>query len=173
MFLDLCKKRRSIRKFTDEKVLDEDLEYILKCALLSPTAKNLDCKKYVVVRDKDMLKKLSVFKKGTARFLENANVAIVVLTNREIAENTYSQDASITATFIQLAAESLNLGSCWANVLEQRNAEGELGHKVIRNLLNIPEKYNVECIIGIGHKNEVRSAKKELDFKEHVHFEQF
>lgn len=173
MFIDLCKQRRSIRKYKNKEVSEEDLNYILKCALLSPTAKNLDSKKYIVVRNKDMLKKLSEFKKSNARFLEGANLAIVVLTNKDLAKSTYSQDACISATFIQLAAEDLGLGSCWANVLEQENKDGIKGYKVIKELLNIPENYNVECIIGIGHKDEVHRDKKELDLKEHVYFEQF
>lgn len=173
MFLDLAKKRRSIRKFTDENVSDEDLKYILECALLSPTGRGVDCKKYIVVRDKNMLKKLSVYKASGARFIENANLAIVVITNKDIAITTYEQDACITASYIQLAVSDLNLGSCWGNVLEQKNEDGKLGHMVIRSLLDIPENYNVECVIGIGHIDESPKEKKELDFSEHVHFEKF
>ncbi len=173
MFLDLCKKRRSIRKFTDKEVSDEDLNYILNCALLSPTAKNFDSKKYIVVRNKDTLLKLSTFKKVNSGFLKDANLAIVVLTDKDIAVNTYSQDASISATYIQMAAVDLGLSSCWANVLEQKDAKGEFGHNVIRNILSIPENYNVECVIGIGYANVIPREKKELDFNEHVHFEKF
>lgn len=173
MFLDLVNKRRSIRRFTEENVSEEDLKYILECALASPTAKNADSKKYIVVRDKLMLKKLSEFKAQNAKFIENCNLAIVVITNRDIAETTYSQDASITASYIQLAVSDLNLGSCWGNVLEQKDKNGELGHKIIRGLLNIPENYNVECVIGIGHIKESPREKKKLNFSEHVHFEKF
>ena len=91
----------------------------------------------------------------------------------EKAPKTYSQDASIAATYIMLACEDLNLGSCWANVLDQKNEKGEFGYNVIRNLLDIPENYNVECIIGIGHKNECPAKKKKLDYSEHVYFDKY
>ena len=40
MLLELVEKRRSIRKFTDERVSDEDLKEILTIALHATTAKN-------------------------------------------------------------------------------------------------------------------------------------
>lgn len=173
MFIDLCMKRRSYRKYTEEKVTDEEIKYILKCALLAPTAKNLDSRKFIVVTDKSMLSSLSEFKKSNAGFLKNASAAIVVLTDKNIAINTYSQDASIAATYIMLASEDLNLGSCWVNVRDEKNSDGKYGYFIIRELLNIPENYNVECIIGIGHKNEILRDKRELDYNEHVYYEKY
>lgn len=173
MFLDLCNKRRSIRKYTDKKICDEDLEYILKCALTSPTARNLDTKRFVVVRDKEMLKKLSQFKDYGADFLKDADAAVVVLVNKEMAPETYYQDGCIAATFIQLACEDIGISSCWANVRSAKDANGEYGYDVIKRLLNVPSEYHPECIIALGYKNEEPFNKKELDFNEHVHFNKF
>lgn len=169
-FLELCNKRRSYRKFTDEKISDWDLKYILEAALLSPTSKNSDSKRYIVVRNKELLLKLSAFKEKNATFLKDASVGIVVLTDKEKAKASASQDACITATHIMLAAEDRGLGSCWANVLLQKNKDGEFGYKVIKKLLDIPEKYNVECVIGIGHKGEIPRKKRRLNLEEHVEF---
>lgn len=52
MLLDLVEKRRSIRKFTDEKVSEEDLREILTIALHAPTAKNRNPVRYIIIRDK-------------------------------------------------------------------------------------------------------------------------
>ncbi|RVU55053.1 nitroreductase family protein [Anaerosphaera multitolerans] len=173
MFNELAKKRRSIRKYTDEEISEKDLNLILESALLSPTGKNLDSKRFIVIKDKEMLEKLSKYKVSGAAFLKGASVAIAVVTNKELAATTYNQDACIAATFIQLQAEDLGLGSCWGNVTTAVNEEGRPSQEVLKELLEVPEEYNVECVIGIGHKAEEPREKKELDFKEHVFFEKF
>lgn len=173
MFSELAKKRRSIRSYTDEAVSEEDLKTILETAILSPTAKNVNSRKFVVIRDREMLEKLSKYKKSGAGFLKNANVAIVVLTDKNLAPTTYDQDACITATFIQLQVEDLGLGSCWANVGTAVDDNDIPAEEVIKKLLEIPEHYNVECVIGIGHKNEVPKEKTSLKLQDYVHYEKF
>lgn len=173
MFNELAKKRRSIRKYTEEEVTDKDLNLILESALLSPTAKNLDSKRFVVVRDRETLKKLSKYKVSAARFLEGVQVAIAVLADKELSPVTYHQDACIAATFIQLQAEDLGLGSCWGNITDAVNDEGRPSQEVVKEILGVPEKYNVECVIGIGHKAETPREKKTLNFEDHIHYEKF
>ena len=57
--LDVMLKRRSIRKYTDDKISDEDLNKILTAGLLAPTSRNRKPCEFIVVKDKDTLKKLS------------------------------------------------------------------------------------------------------------------
>ena len=52
-FLELAKERYSVRKMTDEKIKQEDLNKILEAARLSPTAKNLQRERLLVVNTKD------------------------------------------------------------------------------------------------------------------------
>ncbi len=58
-FKDLVQKRRSIRKFTDEEISSDDLQMILRAALMSPTSKGTRAWHFIVVDDKDMLEKMS------------------------------------------------------------------------------------------------------------------
>lgn len=170
MLLDLVKKRRSIRNFTDEEVRDEDIRKILEIALHAPTAKNRDVIRYIVVKNKEKLKELSTFKNVAAKFLEGANVAIVVLSNKELAENTYHQDACIAATFLQLAVTELGLGSTWANVTNAVNDEGRCSQEVLHEMLEVSDKYNIECIIGIGHI--AKEAREKIPFQYETHVEE-
>ena len=48
-FRDLVQKRRSVRKFTDEDIKAEDLQTILRAALMSPTSKGTRAWHFVVV----------------------------------------------------------------------------------------------------------------------------
>ena len=50
-FIDLCRHRRSIRRYTAQPVEREKIDYMLRCALMSPSAKRLNPWEFVVVQD--------------------------------------------------------------------------------------------------------------------------
>ena len=168
MLLELVEKRRSIRKFTDERVSDEDLKEILTIALHAPTAKNRNPVRYIVVRDKKRLNKLSDYKESGAKFLAHADVAIAVVTDSEIAPNTNHQDASIAAIFILLAASDLDLGATWANVVDAKHESGISSQEFLHKFFDLEKKFNVECVIGIGHPAEEKSDKIPFEYSENV-----
>ena len=168
MLLELVEKRRSIRKFTDEKVSDEDLKEILTIALHAPTAKNRNPVRYIVIRDKKRLAELSRYKINGAGFLAGADLALAIVTDREIALNTHHQDASIAATFILLAAADLDLGATWANVVDARHESGITAQEFLHKFFDLEDKFDVECIIGIGHPAEEKSEKIPFEYSENV-----
>jgi nitroreductase len=49
--LDAIRKRRSVRRYTDRPVSDEDIDRILRLALLAPTGHNAQAWSFVVVRE--------------------------------------------------------------------------------------------------------------------------
>ncbi|KXO16537.1 nitroreductase family protein [Peptoniphilus sp. GNH] len=169
MFYDLACKRRSYRDFTDEEVSLEDLNKIMEAGLLAPTGKNAKSVELVLVRDKNQLKALSTFKEAGACFLEKSKAAIVVLSKKDAP--TYFQDASLAAIFIQLACEDMGLGSCWANTYKAKYKDDRDCKDFIRELLEIPSDFHVECVIGLGHKKEELKAKA-ADRKK-IHYDKF
>lgn len=62
-------KRRSTRKFTEQLLSPEQVELILKAALMAPASKRSNPWQFVVVEDKEMLKKLAGCKKNGSAFL--------------------------------------------------------------------------------------------------------
>ena len=48
--LNLCRERFSARKFTSEKVSQEDLEYVMECVRMAPSAVNKQPWLWIVVR---------------------------------------------------------------------------------------------------------------------------
>ena len=52
MFLDLVKKRRSIRKYTEDPIPEADIEKILESGILAPTGDNVQGTEFIVVEDK-------------------------------------------------------------------------------------------------------------------------
>ena len=57
-FKSLAGERFSARKFTAEPVSKEDLEYIMECVRLAPSACNRQPWKWLIVRSEQAMKKL-------------------------------------------------------------------------------------------------------------------
>ncbi len=162
MFYDLVKSRRSIRKFQNREVEKEKLDTILKSALMSPSSRSRRPWEFIVVTDKDLLKKLSQCREHSSSFLAGAPLGIVVVADPEKCD-VWIEDASIASIIIQLAAHSLGLGSCWIQVRERFRPHNVKAEEYIKDILGIPDKYNVECIVAVGYPAEDKPAYREED----------
>ena len=168
-FKDLVQRRRSVRKFTDEEIKGEDLQTILRAALMSPTGKSVRGWHFIVIDDKSLLEKISLCRSMGSQFLAVAAVAIVVLGDRE-ASDVWCEDASLAALTMQYQAADLGLGSCWCQIRNRFMANGESSDNVLRFLLRYPENLTAECVIGIGHPAVERKPQDEDNLKwENVH----
>lgn len=173
MFYDMLKARRSIRKFSDKEVEKEKIDIILKSALLAPSSRSLRPWEFIAVTDKDMLERLSHCKEHGSEFLAKAKLGVVVIADQEKCD-VWIEDASIASIVMQLAAQSLDIGSCWIQIRQRFHNEQKSAEVYIKELMQIPEKYCVESIIAIGYPDESRKSydEKELNF-EKLHFEHF
>lgn len=150
-FLELAKKRRSHRLFTEEKITEEEYKSIIKAALMSPSSKTSRPWSFVVVDDKDKLQKISESRTMGSQFVKGAAMAIVVLIDRELTE-PWIEDGAIASTMMLLQAEDLGLGGCWMQVRGRENSEGISTEKILKDLFDIPEKYSILNVIALGHK---------------------
>ena len=135
-FSELIKQRRSMRKFTDEELTQEEVVTLLKAALMSPSSKRSNCWQFIAVDDKETLDKLSRCKEMGSSFLKEASLAIVVLAD-PLASDVWIEDASIASLMIQLQAEDLGLGSCWIQVRERYTATGMSSDEYVHGILGI------------------------------------
>ena len=55
-FQSLCQSRRSYRKYTNQAVEQEKLDYIIRCALMSPAGKRMNPWHFVVIKNEDILR---------------------------------------------------------------------------------------------------------------------
>ena len=173
MFLSLVQKRRSIRRYLDKPVAQEKIDQLIEAALRSPSSRGFNPWEFVVVTDDGLLEKLSKAKPHGASFLNNASLGIVVCADPAKCD-VWVEDASIASIILHLAAESLDLGSCWIQIRKRMYDEKKTAEQYIRELLNIPENLNVESIIAIGYPGEQKSAhpKESLQY-EKVHSDTF
>lgn len=151
--LDILLNRRTIRKFKDKEIEKEKLDKIIKGALTSPSGKNTKPWNLILVEDKEKLSTLGALRGPASNPIANAPMAIVVIADSD-ATDTIIEDSSIISTVIQLMASSLDLASCWIQVRNRRAVDDTLVESHVRDILDIPENYNVECILAVGYPDE-------------------
>lgn len=151
--IELLRKRRSIRKFSPEKVSPESTDVIIEAALRAPSSRGINPWEFVVVDDPEILCQLAKSKQHGSEFLKNAPLAIVVCAD-STKSDVWVEDCSIAAIIIQLTALSLKLGSCWAQIRNRNHNHEKLAETFVQELLGLPGQIKVECILGIGHPAE-------------------
>ncbi|ABN51815.1 MAG TPA: NAD(P)H nitroreductase [Hungateiclostridium thermocellum] len=173
MLYDLLKSRRSIRKFQNKEVEKEKIDIILKSALMAPSSRSRRPWEFIAVTDKEKLEKLSKIREHSSDFLAGAPLGIVVVANPKTCD-VWIEDSSIAAIIIQLSAQSLGLGSCWIQVRERFGRNNKRAGDIVKEILQIPDEYEVECIIAVGYSAEEKKPYNvdELPYNK-LHFESF
>lgn len=163
--LDVMYERRSIRKYEDEDIDDEKLDRIIQSALLAPTSMNRNPCEFFVIKNREILERLSDAKEVGSQFLKNANVGICVVADSEKAD-TWIEDSSIALTYLNLMATAENIGSCWVQMHLRRDSEGNDAEKNVREILNLDENYRIVGIMALGVPAIKRKGKtiEDLDF---------
>lgn len=133
----MIKTRRCVREYKDDEVSDEDIKLLIDCARYAPSGFNMQPWSFLVVKNKDVMRRLSesgkksmipllepikdssktasnflVFLKtrGTDMFY-NAPVLVIILGNKNAP--TVDVDCAMAAQNMMLAAHSKGIGSCW------------------------------------------------------------
>ncbi len=135
--IELIKTRRCVREYKEDQVSDEDIKFLIDCARYAPSGFNMQPWKFLVIKNKDIMLKLSekgkksmipllepykdtsqkasdflVFlkTKGTNMFYD-APVLVIVLGNKNAATTDY--DCAMAAQNMMLSAHAKGIGSCW------------------------------------------------------------
>jgi nitroreductase len=109
--LDLIRKRRTIRQFTDEDISPEQVETLLEMAMCAPNRLDSRPWHFVVIRDKALQKQLTDILR-VRPYLEIAPVVIAVCGLPRVSP-TWLIDLSAATENIMLAATAMGLGVAW------------------------------------------------------------
>ena len=159
-------KRRSIRKFKEDKISDEIIHELMIAAMSGPSACNKRPWEFYVITNEDKLKEL----RKASRFGRfSAPLAIVVCGNlkRSLPLNfsTYwIQDCSAATENILLRATDLGLGAVWCGGHPQKSVENNL-----REILGIGSTLVPLNIIFIGYPAEEHEARTQLE-ESRIHY---
>ncbi len=154
VFKEIIMNRRSIRKFKELAVKDEDIELLLQYGMSGPSACLRKPWKFYVVTNETMLEKL----RHVTRFSNmNGRCAIIVCGDLNKAlpremETYWIQDCSSAMENMLLGAESLDLGACWIGIYPQ-----EKGVNRMREILSMPNEIVPLGMMWLGYKDEEKN----------------
>ncbi len=158
------KGRRSIRKYKDKEVPKDILEELIDCARLAPSARNAQPWEFIVITEKETLKKLGEVI-STGSFVEDAAVCIVICGN--LVNHHLIEDGSAATENILVAAHSLGLGACWVAGYNRTY------NNKVKEILGIPGDKALVSFIPIGYPDEVTAKRATRDLKEVIHWEKY
>jgi len=147
--LEALVTRRSTRNYKPDPVEQEKVDKILEAGRQAPSGGNNQTSHFFVIRNREVLDKLIVMtekafaameatentyasmkhsinasKKGGYVFCYNAPVLIVVANRKDYGNNI--ADCACTIENMMVAANALDLGSCWINQLKWLNEDTEI-----------------------------------------------
>ncbi len=173
MLIDLLRRRRSVRRFEERPLEEDTIDLLIESVLRSPSSRSLNPWEFVVVRDREMLTRLSRAKPHGAAFLKDAPLAFVVCADPARCD-VWVEDCSIAALLLHLAATDLGLGSCWVQIRLREHGDGRMAQEYVAELLGLPQGRTVEAIIAIGYPaDELPGHPRASLLDERVSFERY
>ena len=155
--LSLLQKRRSIRVFEDRPVEADTVALLAEALLRTYSSRGNDPWEFIWVTKPELLQGLSRAKQHGSTFLAGAPLALVICAD-ENKSDVWIEDCAIAATIVQLTAQTLGLGSCWVQIRLRPHDKQKSAEVFVRELLEIPEGYRVEAIIGLGYSGEEKAG---------------
>jgi nitroreductase len=164
--------RRSTRNYRPDAVEEDKLEKILDAARQAPSGGNNQTNHFLVIRNREVIQKLIVMtetafsgmeiaedtyaslkyaiaasRKGGYVFCYNAPVLIAVANRKDYGNNM--ADCACAIENMMVAANALDLGSCWINQLRWLNEEPSLVDYL--RSLGMKEEERIYGAVVIGH----------------------
>lgn len=151
---EAIRKRQSVRKYASKPVEKEKLEQVLEAARLSPSAKNRQERKFIVIQDAELRKQMIEAARGQ-QFVGDAPVIIACCGLDPEYHMTCGQpadviDVAIAIDHMTLAAAALGLGTCWIGAFYQDQ---------VKKLLNIPGNVQVVELLTLGYPAQPENKK--------------
>ncbi|WP_315082073.1 nitroreductase family protein [uncultured Clostridium sp.] len=166
--MDAILNRKSIRKYKDINVSDEIVQELLKAGMAAPSAGNEQPWEFIVLRDKEIMRKITEVH-PYSKMLLNTDVAIIICgdESKEIFEGLWVQDCSAATENILVAAEDKGLGAVWLGVYPIADRVD-----AIKELLNLPSSVIPLSIVPVGYPDEEREPADRFN-KTRIHYDKW
>lgn len=151
--LDILRKRRSIRRYKDRKIEDGKIELLKEAALRAPSSRGINPWRFIFVTDKTTLQRLSKAKESGSGFLKGASLGVVICAVKGESD-VWVEDCSIASIILQLAGQSLDLGSCWIQIRQRKHSSSISSEDYIKQVFGLPDNFLVESMIAFGYPDE-------------------
>jgi nitroreductase len=159
-FTTVIKMRRSIRRYQENPIPDSVISEILECAMLAPTAINVQPWLIGCVTDKKLLAALADLM-DNGKFIKDAEACFAVFCLK--SEKYYLEDGCAATMNIIYAAAGKGISTCWVAGDKKPYADQ------VRKLLNVPESFTLVSLVSAGYAAEQPKPSKksitEVTFK--------
>ncbi len=142
--LEAIRQKRAIRQFKPEPVPEDIIRKIVDAGRHSQSSKNTQPWTFIVIRDRETLKKLSLCGKY-AQHIAGASFAVAIISDVE-----WSFDIGQAAAYLQLAAWDLGIGSVIAYIHEPDRA---------KQILGVPADKHFQIEISFGYPASPKEEK--------------
>lgn len=166
-FLELLKKRQSVRAYSSQPVEREKIRQCLEAARLAPSACNSQPWHFMLIDDPAIIKEIAgkttlLFTKMN-KFMREIPALLVQIAESSnlsatsgglVSQKSYNLiDAGIAAEHICLQAAELGLGTCMV---------GWFKEKAIKKICGIPSRKKIVLLIALGYPKEsnIRDKKR-------------
>ncbi|OYT36555.1 hypothetical protein B6U91_00965 [Candidatus Pacearchaeota archaeon ex4484_71] len=165
------KSRRSIRKYKSLSPNWKDILEAIDSARYAPMAGNVFTLNFMLVDDKEKIEKIAVL--SSQQFISEAKYLVLFLTDPSRTINAFGevdgdkfckQQAGAAIQNFLLKIEESELSTCWIGLFNERK---------IKQLLKIPEKYNIEALFPIGVAGEIPKDRNLRELDNFLHFNTF
>lgn len=148
--MDSVLARRSIRKYTNQEVSDEIVNYLLEAAMSAPSAANEQPWHFIVVRDRVLLNEITKYH-PSAKMLKEASIAIIVCGDLELEKfkGVWVQDCSAATENILIGVQEKELGAVWLGAYPNEHVIDGL-----RKIFSLPNHIVPLSIVSIGYPAE-------------------
>ncbi len=159
--LETIKSRSSIRKYTDEKLTEQEIQVLKEAALASPTAKNLQLQRFFFITNKELLDEMNIaiakaVNKGVLpenyhRACYDAPLTIVIGIDKGSRYGLI--DCGIAVQSIALAAKELGLDTVILGMVEYALQEWLAPEAAyFREKIGMGDELEFGIAISVGHK---------------------
>jgi len=174
-FIDLVKKRVSVRKYLNRPIPRQALLDCVEAARLAPSACNAQPWRFIIIDDKETIKKITldvchgVY--SFNNFIAESAALVIALSDKEgflrkaagvmKGTNYYLIDIGIACEHIALQAQELGIGSCWIGWFDERR---------LKKTLKISKSSKVDVILALGYYDPQLINPKPRKLPEEVAF---
>lgn len=139
--------RRSIRSYSDNPIPKDKIKTLLEAAMSAPSAKNEQTWCFVVLDEKQYLKKIAD-SHPHADMLRQADKAILVCGDlkKEKTENYWMINCSAATENILIAARGLGIGSCWIGIYPRAERV-----RMMKEIVELPDHVVPFALVSLGY----------------------
>ncbi len=168
--LKAIKERRSVRSYRQDPVPQDVLLRVLEAVRQSPSGKNLQPWKFILVRNPSLKQRIAEASNGQF-FMAEAPLIVVAC---GYPDKCYSRmgnymkswpvDVAVAMEHLILQAQEEGLGTCWIGAFEEKD---------VKSILNIPDDVRVLALTPLGFPAETPLSRGRKNLEEIVSYDAF